>query len=220
MASRIFRIQYTSGLHLEMYKHVHFPTLVKPAAPYLALAGNIATIRSPHMMPFLHYVSNGWEKVFYVSGVKEYYEEDKLLKLTNKFRNIALLHEDTPAYSFRDKNVTILGSCDGSPPIQKHINYFTYQKSNIILLTHHMQYLDKNNTQIRGWIQGYEDSTRHESIPTVSNEGSFPLEDAYEFSNKAVLEIDLGPDDAEGADIDLTCAATGIAYHRNNLTLA
>ena len=38
----LFRIQYASDLHLELYvKPVSFESILKPVAPYLALAGDV-----------------------------------------------------------------------------------------------------------------------------------------------------------------------------------
>lgn len=125
---RFFRIQYVSDLHLEFYDKATFPLLVKPAARYLALAGDIGHPGHPVFHSFLDYVSRHWDHVFYVAGNHEYYNKKErkkwkyitpvpfqerhgeLQRAVAPHKNITFLHHDAPSYHIAAENVTILGS--------------------------------------------------------------------------------------------------------------
>lgn len=126
---RMFRIQYVSDLHLEMYeKPTIFSDLVTPNARYLALAGNIGQTTSPVFRTFLSYVSDNWERVFYVSGNHEYYAplpaskwkhhaprsihdtHNDLRELVSVYKNIHFLDATSPSYFCEEENVAVVGS--------------------------------------------------------------------------------------------------------------
>jgi predicted phosphodiesterase len=127
-ARRFFRIQYASDLHLEFYDKATFPLLVKPAARYLALAGDIGHHGHPVFHSFLDYTSKNWDHVFYVAGNHEYYNkkerqkwnqvppvpfqerQKELCRAVASHKNITFLHHDAPSYHIAEENVTILGS--------------------------------------------------------------------------------------------------------------
>jgi hypothetical protein len=72
-AARRLRIQYASDLHLEFAENFVGPTLLKPIAPILALAGDIGRPDKRTYRDFLQYCSNNWESVFVVAGNHEFY---------------------------------------------------------------------------------------------------------------------------------------------------
>lgn len=126
-ASRLFRIQYVSDLHLEFYDKLAFPLLLKPAAKYLALAGDICQPDHKLFDPFMRYVSGAYDHVFYVAGNHEYYQKDKskwkykipqnmfeiqaaIHRALKPFPNIHFLHHDEPSYYLVKENVAIVGS--------------------------------------------------------------------------------------------------------------
>jgi predicted phosphodiesterase len=126
-AKRLFRIQYVSDLHLEFYQKATFPLLVKPAARYLALAGDIGQPGHPVFHSFLEYAHRNWDQVFYIAGNHEYYQKEHkkwqystprsffetheaLKHAVAPYNNIHYLHHDNPSYHFADQNVTILGT--------------------------------------------------------------------------------------------------------------
>jgi hypothetical protein len=121
LAKSLFRIQYVSDLHLEFYEKLTFPCLLRPVAPYLALAGDIGQPRHPLFAEFLDYASKRWEKVFYVAGNHEYYttpdKKDCMFAIqatiqdqVNKHPNVHFLHHDNPSYYLYKENVAIIGS--------------------------------------------------------------------------------------------------------------
>lgn len=69
----LLRIQYASDLHLEILGAVPFPTLVKPVAPVLALAGDIGNPCEPVYQSFLQYCSRNWDHVVVIAGNHEFY---------------------------------------------------------------------------------------------------------------------------------------------------
>jgi hypothetical protein len=116
LAKRFFRIQYVSDLHLECYDKAVFPLLVKPAARYLALAGDIGHPGHPVFESFLRYASDNWDHVIYVPGTKEFscgkpvHETHvNLIVSTERYPNIHYLHHYKPAFTTKE-NVVILGA--------------------------------------------------------------------------------------------------------------
>jgi predicted phosphodiesterase len=127
MTSRLFRIQYISDLHLEMYQKVPFPLLLKPNARYLALAGDIGQPSCQSWRPFFDYVNTHWDRTFYVTGNHEYYSNRKdkwkysaptpfdvrhreIKNTLKEFKNVTLLDSDNPSFHIPSHNVTIIGN--------------------------------------------------------------------------------------------------------------
>jgi hypothetical protein len=73
MLSRRLRIQYASDLHLEFVDKVVCQSLLKPVAPYLALAGDVGRPDKRAYRDFLNYCSRNWDDVFVVAGNHEFY---------------------------------------------------------------------------------------------------------------------------------------------------
>ena len=113
---RMFRIQYVSDLHIERYEKATFPLLVKPAARYLALAGDIGKPGHFLFENFLQYVSHNWEKVFYVAGTTElssstslYQSHRNLMTSTSRYPNIHYLHHSWSS-AVTKEDVAIVGA--------------------------------------------------------------------------------------------------------------
>lgn len=127
-AKRLFRIQYVSDLHLELYDKLAFPLVLKPAARYLALAGDIGQPRKTNFTSFIEYASKNWDRVFYVAGNHEYYASRRaeqwkyskpqtmfevqthLQEIIAPYKNVSFLHHDNPSVYLSDENVAIVGS--------------------------------------------------------------------------------------------------------------
>lgn len=68
------KIQYASDLHLDHFPNsVEFKRFLKPAAPTLVLAGDIASAWSQVYVNFLHWCSYNWTHVIIITGNHEYY---------------------------------------------------------------------------------------------------------------------------------------------------
>ncbi len=108
-----FRIQYTSDLHLELYKQIpRFESLLQPVAPYLALAGDIG--HPPQLRELFTWAAPQWKRIFYLPGNHEYYgaileeREEELRMLVSEYENIHFLHPSSPFFC-EEENVAILG---------------------------------------------------------------------------------------------------------------
>jgi DNA repair exonuclease SbcCD nuclease subunit len=73
MMARRIRIQYASDLHLEFVDKVTCQPILKPIAPYLALAGDVGRPDKRAYRDFLNYCSRNWDDVFVVAGNHEFY---------------------------------------------------------------------------------------------------------------------------------------------------
>jgi hypothetical protein len=123
-----FTIQYVSDLHLEFYSSGDFKRALTPAAPYLALAGDIGYPNKTLFVRFLEYVSSNWKMVFYIPGNHEYYDlhvnkvkykhrfgesystrQAIIHELTSAFHNIKYLNSSDPTYYFEDHNIALIG---------------------------------------------------------------------------------------------------------------
>jgi hypothetical protein len=71
--TRRFRIQYASDLHLEFIEKTPFQPILKPVAPFLALAGDIGRPDKRSYRDFLHYCSRNWQQTFVIAGNHELY---------------------------------------------------------------------------------------------------------------------------------------------------
>lgn len=109
-----FRIQYVSDLHLERYTVLPaFSTLLKPCAPYLALAGDIG--QPAQLRTFFDWLVPQWKRIFYVAGNHEYYgakyaeRQRELEALTATYPNLHFLHVSSPSFYCEEANVAVVG---------------------------------------------------------------------------------------------------------------
>lgn len=112
-----FRIQYTSDLHLELYKTLPpFTTFLKPCAPYLALVGDIG--HPTQLKELFNWATRQpeWKRIFYVAGNHEFYGgyyEDRMLEIAEiaaTFENVHFLHGASPSFFCEEENVAVIGS--------------------------------------------------------------------------------------------------------------
>jgi predicted phosphodiesterase len=72
------KVQIISDIHLEFYKDSfnNFSSIIKkdPECDILFLAGDIGHIECKIYKPFLQYVSDNWEEIYYVLGNHEFYQ--------------------------------------------------------------------------------------------------------------------------------------------------
>lgn len=151
LAKNIFRLQYVSDLHLEINQILNYESLVRPIAPYLALVGDIGHIQTNNYKPFFDYVSNEFEKVFYVPGNHEYYSNPptkitpvstlyqlnyQMKNLCDSYKNIHYLYRDT--YKLDDFNVGIIGAPLWTPYFS---SYNIYISNNMTITSDYANYL-------------------------------------------------------------------------------
>lgn len=112
-----FRIQYASNLFVDLHKQ-SFSKLVKPAAPTLALLGNIGRPESPKTFHFLNYCAKNWDTVLWIPGPHEltntnigratFQEKLHHAKALTKHLSIRLM--DSQEHVFHQDRVVLLGT--------------------------------------------------------------------------------------------------------------
>ena len=150
----LFRIQYTSNLHV--LKNANLQRMIKPVAPYLALVGNCGTKET---LPYLfEYASKKFEHVFFVPGPEDP-SYQWLYSTITPFKNVHFLQRSS--YYLPQENISIVGTTwwkhtvpwarEGYPIslnqrtsydthwIKSHINLNLYQHRDTVLLTHYNQ---------------------------------------------------------------------------------
>jgi len=156
----VFRLQYISNLHL--YDKAPFPLIVKPAAKYLALAGNIGRPKSAIHASFMDYCSRNWEHTFYIPGSLE---TQHIYDLEHQLHNnprLTLLNAGQMSYYLPKPNVAILGTSFLNPVKEREqlsslLDYWEYQKASVCVVTHgdptknHIYLFRKS---IKAWIYG------------------------------------------------------------------
>lgn len=123
--------QVFSDLHLEFYNKI---PQIKPKADYLVLAGDISTVDTlDKLESFFQYCTSRWEKIIYICGNHEFYDElDRNIENIGENSN-SLDNENNLLVHIKDKYKNI---CDKFP--------------NIYFLDNN--YITINNTVIYGFI--------------------------------------------------------------------
>ena len=70
------RLQIASDLHLELRPKQTPREFLEPAAPALALLGDVAPLTCPNLQPFLEWCSENWETVIWIPGYSELLDSD------------------------------------------------------------------------------------------------------------------------------------------------
>jgi predicted phosphodiesterase len=117
-----FRIQYVSDLHLELRNPIPaFETLLRPCAPYLALAGDIG--HPTEIRSLFEWAAPRWKHIFYVAGNHEYYDfsndpthhenlvqrKRQLEQIADMFPNIHFFSGANRGFLCEEENVAIVG---------------------------------------------------------------------------------------------------------------
>lgn len=117
-------IQYVSDIHLEFHDkqnkgQIQPDMFVKPAAPYLALVGDIGIPELESYKVFLGWCSRHWKEVFLVAGNHEYYNHrcpvksdmqskcELIRKICQGLPNVHFLNRES--YYLPEFNLRILG---------------------------------------------------------------------------------------------------------------
>lgn len=102
-----FRLQYASNLFVDLTLDA-FSKLVKPAAPHLALLGNIGRPESPKTYHFLSYCAKNWDSVYWVPGPHEL-SNTKAGRMTiyEKTNNMSALVKQTKGVTLMDSKEAV-----------------------------------------------------------------------------------------------------------------
>jgi len=149
-----FRLQYASNLFVDsIYRP--FKSVLKPAAPHLALLGNIGRPESPKTYHFLKFCASNWDSVFWVPGPHElsnvktgrmtYKEKAKsAFAVTKQMKNIHLMASQEAV--FHESRVVLIGTplwtplkmyAEGQPEFQGI--YTSVDEAGPIPLCHHIR---------------------------------------------------------------------------------
>lgn len=118
MTSKKIIIQVFSDIHIEYWNKL--PS-IEVKSKYLFLAGDICQLRHPLFYKFFDYCSANWEKVFYVPGNNEFYDNKKNYNelsfeykytLSKKYKNVFYLDNE---YVSLDDSIDIYGSTFWTP---------------------------------------------------------------------------------------------------------
>jgi hypothetical protein len=90
------RIQIASDLHLELRPKTTYREILEPAAPVLALLGDIAPLDHPNLRPFMEWCSERWDTVLWIPGLLEIHSggTKKMQGLVEPFWNISVLDHE------------------------------------------------------------------------------------------------------------------------------
>jgi hypothetical protein len=113
------KLQYASDLHIDEWApSTNFGTFLTPAAPFLALAGDICSAWDPRFVTFLTWCSRLWHTVFVVAGNHEYHNsygksmvetDNQIYNICLKFRNVIFL-QNGASYTLPGTKIRIVGA--------------------------------------------------------------------------------------------------------------
>jgi len=113
-----YRLQYASDLHLDS-ETAPFNVIIEPAAPDLALCGDIGNPFSAVYANFISWVSKRWERVFLLAGNHEYFSENPEIKMEDVEKQILAVAENAGdnvvflqkgIYTIDSHKIIVLGS--------------------------------------------------------------------------------------------------------------
>ena len=204
----MFRLQYVSNLYLHRYEKATFPLLVRPAARYLALSGNIGQ-PSKTYNSFLNYVSNYWDKVFYVGGETERFTN--INDYTKQYKNIFVLNDNNPSVYIPQMNIAIVGATPTDCRLKEQIDRWTLQQAQICVITPEPPVPSFSTSNVRAWItSGHVSAYTNLTDKTVAVVNGRGTKDTPpdNYSTSAILEFPLKEPDPN-LDPLLVDSATG-----------
>lgn len=159
------RLQFLSDVHLE-YRHL-IP-VIKPAAQYLALLGDIGNPFQANYSSFLQQASQKFEKVFLISGNHEYLYNDipttnnRISEICNSFDNVHYLNNQ----QIQVNDIIILGTTLWTSPHPLHYKAVKFIQSTAInqkriILTHHLPSYQLILPQFSKYSQIYDRYASH-----------------------------------------------------------
>jgi len=90
------RIQFVSDLHLEIWSKTTFDETLEPAAPVLALCGDIAPLDNNQLPSFLEWCSENWKTVLWIPGKLEGFDRNlqRMKNMASPYKNITVFHHE------------------------------------------------------------------------------------------------------------------------------
>jgi hypothetical protein len=160
MSNLACRIQYTSGLFVDMFEKtvgVHF---VKPCAPILVLNGNIGYPGKAQTRDFLRHCSRNWDTVFYIPGAHELGTKGLdnvgfMRHNVGELGNVYVLHNE--AMLHRKSDTLFLGTYDDEEWAHswcKQISPADSYSAKVAVLSHKPPTNYEQITRVSTWIYG------------------------------------------------------------------
>ena len=152
MSNTICRIQYTSGLFVDLFEKtvgVHF---VKPVAPILVLNGNIGRPDKKQTYDFIKDCSKKWSTVYYIPGK---YEMDNSTIGFMRYKysglhNVIILHNEARLHS----GTLFLGTSNDMDWLKQWSKLITPATGKIVALTHVSPTSSSTYLPFSAWICG------------------------------------------------------------------
>ena len=104
---RRFRLQYASNLFITRHHAPVFPHFLQPAAPTLALVGNIGNPEDPRHEHFFQWAAKYWDTILYVPGQLEYPNQPILYDCLKHLTNIHILTNTRPFFMFKNSPIAL-----------------------------------------------------------------------------------------------------------------
>ena len=180
MSSKKLKVQVFSDIHIELWNKLpELPIKSK----YLFLAGDICKLRHPLFYKFFDYCSERWEKVFYVPGNHEFYDNRKNYNeldfeynhnLSQRYKNIYYLNNNSAPL---DESINVYGSIFWTNPMFES----TYQAKTLINDYNSISYFNKSARQLEDWNLNY--------VREISNQSYALLHKHLNETNKKTIVV-------------------------------
>lgn len=131
-----FKLQYASNLFVTSHEKPLFPLFLQPAAPHLALVGNVGNPRSPFFSSFFAWASSRWDSIIYVPGPQEQSESYNPYEILKYHQNVFVLNKQNPFYIYEPFKLALWTPTELT--LYSKLFVFTYdQELNRTFLEHH-----------------------------------------------------------------------------------
>jgi hypothetical protein len=171
------RIQYASNLYLTRHEKPLFPLFVKPAAPLLALVGNVGHPLNDYYSSFFSWAAKCWHTIVYIPGEVEQSVTDNVYDIVKHHQNVFVLNKQNPFYIYEPCKLALWTPTEETA--YKKLFMFTYgcedQKT---FLRHHgtiySHGINGTNGKVYTNTRGHEESPAHgfqtDATVTISSE--------------------------------------------------
>ena len=119
-----FRLQYASNLYITRHEKPLFPLFIKPAAPYLAIVGNVGNPSSEYYDSFFRWAADRWHSIIYVPGEMENSNGLNLSEKLFNYPNIFVLDRKNQFYVYDPLKLVLWTPADNKTTQQLFV--FTY----------------------------------------------------------------------------------------------
>ena len=157
----IIRLQYVRNLYVTRHEKPLFPLFLQPAAPILALVGNIGHPSSDYYSSFFTWAASRWHSIIYIPGEVEESMSNNLYDILKHHDNVFMLTKQNPFYIYEPYKLALWTPTE--PSSYRKLFIFTYGcQDRRTCLTHHGTIYSHGMNGTSGKIyvnsRGYEES--------------------------------------------------------------